>query len=414
MIPDAIRGWLAAVLLAGSAAGHALELDARTKLFAAGAALPEHSLQRQLDKTPAYDYTADLRLMFTQDVGPLRLTAHHTTVLNGGDSFAFVTNPGATLEQQPDDDALRLMDLTWEVESGSRHRLFHRFDRLAVQYRGATWGFTLGREAVSWGSGQVFQPMDLFSPFAPTTVDRDFKAGDDLLIVDKLFADGSDLQLLGIARRDIDGDVTSDVMSAAIKWRKFVGDKELEIFGGKHYKDQVYGGSVRIPIQGAMARADVVATRLDGGDWRVSGIVNVDYSFGIDDRSTYVFAEYYHNAFGVKKLPASVIQLPEPLLERLARGEVFNLMRDYLALGGGIQWHPLWQQSLALIANLQDASSLVQTSLSYVPGDNATIEAGVVIPIGKAGEEFGGVPVLGDAATTGGALQGYLRWVYYF
>ena len=83
-------------------------------------------------------------------------------------------------------------------------------------------------------------------------------------------------------------------------------------------------------------------------------------------------------------------------------------------MGGNIEWHPLWNQTLTLITNLHDASSLVQSNLSYVPSDHATLEAGVVIPIGRAGQEFGGVPVFGDELTTGGAFQGYLRWVYYF
>jgi len=405
---------LGAGSLFGVSAAEALEMDARAKLFAVGTALPEHDLQRQLNGTPAYDYTADLRLMFTQPAGPLSFTAHHTSVVNGGDSFAFLSNPGATLDQSPSDDDLRLMDLTWEIESGDRHRIFHRFDRLAVQYRGASWGLTLGREAVSWGSGLVFQPMDLFSPFAPTTVDRDFKAGNDLLIVDRLFADGSDLQILGVARRDLEGDVTSDVASAALKWRTFLGDSEVEVFAGKHYTDQVYGGAIRIPVGGAMLRTDVVATRLEGGDWRVSGVLNMDTSFALDGKTTYVFAEYYHNDFGVRELPDSVLQLPEPLAERLARGETFTLMRDYLAAGGTIQWHPLWTQSLTLIGNLADGSSLLQSNLSYVPSDNAMVEVGVTWSIGEAGQEYGGVPIFGESATTGGAFQGYLRWVYYF
>ena len=396
-------------------AAHALELDTRAKIFGVGAGLPEHSLQRQLGGTPAYDYTADLRLMFSQDLNRLSFVAHYDVILTGGDSYAFITSPGATLDQSPTSDRFRLMDLTWVLNEGDRHELVHRLDRLALQYRGSTWGLTVGRDAVSWGSGLVFQPMDLFSPFAPTTVDRDFKAGDDLVVIDKLFSNGSDLQFLGVARRDIEGEATADVASAAIKWRTFLGGRELELFGGRHYQDQVYGGSLRLSMGGALLRTDIVATRLDdSGDWRVSGVLNVDYSFDLQGRSAYVFAEYFHNDFGVQRLPPDPLLLPEDLTVRLARGEVFNLMRDYLALGGTLQWHPLWTQSLTLIANLHDSSSLLQSNLSYVPGDNATIEAGVTWPIGDAGDEFGGVPLVGDELTAGGAVQGYLRWVYYF
>lgn len=410
------RAAVATAIILAAAAGpvSGLELDSRVKLFGVGSALPEESLQRQVSGTPAYDYTADLRLMFRQDAGRFSFGTHYDLIVNGGDSFAYLTSPGVTLDQSTTSDRFRLMDLTWSVGNGDRHQIVQRLDRLALQYRGATWGFVIGREAVSWGSGIVFQPMDLISPFAPTTVDTDFKNGDDLLVVDKLFADGSDLQLLGVARRDIEGDVSTDVASTALKWRKFLGGVELEVFGAHHYEDSVYGGAVRVPVGGALIRTDVVATRLAGGDWRVSGVVNADVSFDVGGRTTYVFAEYYHNDFGVRELPESVLLLPEPLTERLARGEVFTLMRDYLAFGGSLQWHPLWTQSLTAIGNLSDGSALLQSALSYVPSDRATLEGGITWSVGDPGEEYGGIPLLGDGATTGGAFQAYLRWVYYF
>jgi len=401
--------------LAASAPVAALEFAARVKAFTSAAVLPGHDVQRQLDGTPAYDYTADLRLMFRQDTGPITWIIDHSTTLNGGDSFAFNSAPGITLDQSPGDDDQRLMDLTWEIDAGSRHRAVHRFDRLAAQYRQGSWGVTIGRQAISWGNGLVFQPMDLFSPFAPTTVDRDYKAGDDLLLIEKLFADGSDLQLLAVFRRDAEQDVTGQSDSLGLKWHGYAGNSEFELIAGKHYRDQVYGFTARLPLHGALLRWDVVANRLaEDSDWKVSTVMNLDYSFALAEKTVYVFFEYFHNSFGVSELPDSPVALPQPLLDRLGRGEVFNLMRDYIAGGGTIQWHPLWTQSLTVIANLHDSSSLLQTQMTYEPGDHSRFEFGVVLPFGRAGDEFGGIPLAGDGITTGGASQGYLRWVYYF
>ena len=61
------------------------------------------------------------------------------------------------------------------------------------------WAVTVGRQAVSWGSGIVFQPLDPFNPFAPTAVDRDYKAGDDLVLIERLFDNGHDAQLLRVS-----------------------------------------------------------------------------------------------------------------------------------------------------------------------------------------------------------------------
>ena len=394
--------------------------DARLKWFGTATALPEHDLQRVLDSTPAYDQNLDLRLMFQQQWSAVTLQIEHSTTYISGDSMAFISAPGTTLEQAPTGDERRLMDLTWEIDSGDRHQLLPRLDRLALSWRSGDWGVSVGRQAVSWGNGLVFQPMDLFNPFAPTTVDRDYKAGDDLLLVERLFSNGSDLALLAVGRRDENEDFTGQAASVAAKWRGFLagGAGEVELMASKHFMDEVYAVSTRWPLSGALLRSDIVATRLDGGDWKLSFVVNVDYSLAVGGRTTYVFAEYFHNGFGVDELPESALELSEPLRDRLGRGELFNLMKDYLALGATHEWHPLWNQNLTLIGNLQDGSSLIQTQATYEPGDHQRLQIGVVVPLGSAGDEFGGVPLAtgaqGAQLTTGGGVRGYLRWVYYF
>jgi hypothetical protein len=188
----------------------------------------------------------------------------------------------------------------------------------------------------------------------------------------------------------------------------------MELITAKHYADRVLAVSGRLPLGGAMLRSDIVATELKDGDIEISGIVNLDYSFAVGDDLVYVFAEYYRNGFGVSRLPGSLVMLPRPLQSRLARGEVFNVMRDYAAVGVAVPWHPLVNQSLTLLLNLHDSSSLVQTSASYEPGDHQRLQLGLVKPLGRAGDEFGGLPVLGSDLTLGGGASVFFRWLYYF
>jgi hypothetical protein len=58
----------------------------------------------------------------------------------------------------------------------------------------------VGRQALTWGSGLVFRPMDLFNPFSPTATDTEYKPGADMVYVQQVFADGSDLQLIVVPR----------------------------------------------------------------------------------------------------------------------------------------------------------------------------------------------------------------------
>jgi hypothetical protein len=241
------------------------------------------------------DHTGlDLSVSQTRKQGVVdRLTKGLEGLLKRRNSDAGIVNNlfGVTLDQSTDSDATRFVDLTWVVDETDHRSVVARLDRFAMEYRGASWGVTVGRQAVSWGNGMVFQPLDLFSPFAPTTVDQDYKAGDDLLLAERLLNGGGDLQLLAVGRRDLQGDRTLDVASIAGKWHGFVGTGELELVAGHHYRDQVYAMAVRIPLGGALVRSDLVATRLESGTWKLSGILNADYSLLLTGRNVYLFAE---------------------------------------------------------------------------------------------------------------------------
>ena len=397
--------WVVAAIVAGTEARAQSDLTARIKWFSSAAALPSADLQRRESGTPAYDHNADLRVLMRAETGRLRFIGDYSLTWVAGDSFTF--GDSARLDQRPTEDASRLMNLTRTIDEGSRHLFVHRFDRLAVEYRDPRLAITVGRQAVSWGSGHVFQPMDLFNPFAPTAVDRDYKPGDDILLIERAFAHSA-LQLLHVARRDARG---RDDDSYAAMWHGFFGAREVELMAARHYSDDLFGMTLKTPLGPAILRADIVGTRVArDGDRRISGIVNIDCAFALFRRTGLVFAEYFHNDFGVDTLTAA---LPEPLSERLSRGELFNVMRDYLAAGATYQWHPLWSQSLAWIGNLNDESSLVQTSLTYDPSDSARVQAGLVAALGGAGDEFGGIPDA-DGVTTGGGTRAFIRVLYFW
>jgi hypothetical protein len=405
---------LAVIGLAAAGGTHdasGADLDARFKYFASQSYLPEHDLERDVFGTPAFDDNFDLRLMLAEERGAFSFSAAHSTTLVRGNAAGRLQSG---LERPVDDDAQRLADLTWQIGSGDRHRAIHRLDRLAVRWRAHAWSATFGREAVSWGNGLVFQPMDLFNPFAPTAVDRDYKPGDDLLLVERVFAEGGDLQILAVGRRDEAGDVSSDAGSVAAKWRSAMGTREYELAAGRHYRDRVFAASLRGPVSGAIWRTDLVFTVLDDGGRDVSAVANLDYSLALGSRNLYVFGEYFRNGFGMSSLTDTVGEYPVALRERLARGEVFSLQRDYVAMGGRLELDARWTQSLTVMSNLLDHSALVQAQLDFDRGDHQQLQFGLVHPLGQRGDEFGGIPVAGPAVTAGGGTRVYVRAAHYF
>ena len=292
------------------------EVEARLKWQAAARSLPRGDAERQrIGKPTAIEHGADLRLMWKGEAGPLSFNVHHSTVWREGDHPGGAS-PGPTFDGTPAGDERRLVDLTWHVEADAGRRILHRVDRFAAEYRTARWRIILGREAVTWGGGFFFHPMDLFNPFAPTTIDQDYKPGDDLVRAERLFDGGSELEILAVGRR---GERDLGSASLAAKLRGFVGENEFELMASRHYGEPVFGLGLRLPAGGALLRSDVTLAR-PGDDVVLSGLVNADITFGIGDAPVHIFGEYFHNGFGVSRLPGDLGTLPAPLVERVGRG----------------------------------------------------------------------------------------------
>ena len=138
-----------------------------------------------------------------------------------------------------------------------------------------------------------------------------------------------------------------------------------------------------------MVRSDIAMRRgisqdALNDDWGVLGLINIDVAFP-GGPHVYAFAEYFHNDFGLAELPTPLTTLPADLQAGLERGEFFNLMRDYLAVGGTFEWHPLLTQQLTVITNLHDSSSLLQMQFAYDVGQNQNMQLGWMAPPAAAG-----------------------------
>lgn len=397
-------------------------LTFRLKAFASASTVPSTDVYREPLSNRRNDSSADLRSMLQHDVGSWSFEAAHTTVVLHGDAIMLgQTTAGA--EQVVVSDDLRLLNLADDLNDGQRHRTLHRLDRLNAQWRSDHWAVTVGRQAVSWGSGIVFQPLDPFNPFAPTAVDRDYKAGDDLVLIERLFDNGHDAQLLHVFRRDSLDSVNGDVASTAAKWHGYAGVLEFEVIAAQHYDTEFIGLSGRVPVGPAVVRSDIAMRRgisqdALNDDWGVLGLINIDVAFPWRGRTVYAFAEYFHNDFGLAELPTPLTTLPADLQAGLERGEFFNLMRDYLAVGGTFEWHPLLTQQLTVITNLHDSSSLLQMQFAYDVGQNQNMQLGWIGSTGGSGDEFApitvGVMPTGQSLTQGGGDRVYLRWAGYF
>lgn len=291
-------------------------------------------------------------------------------------------------------DERRWWNLTYQYGDDGRTAFVHRLDRLSVGYTTARAVLRFGRQAVSWGNGLVFTPMDVFNPFDPAAVDTEYKSGDDMLYGQYLFSDGSDLQGVAIVRRDPrTGEVASDQASLAVKYHGFVGLNEYDLLAAEHYGDRLIGVGGNVALGGAVLRGDLTWTESEPGDV-LSGVISLSYSWSWVGKNVSGLLEAYHNGFGQRDsayAPADLLRNPA-LLERLGRGELYTLGRNYLAASATVEWTPLFLLTPTFLVNLDDPSALAQVVVRYDLRQDLLLTCALNVPIGPPGSEYGGIP----------------------
>ena len=315
------------------------------------------------------------------------------------------------------DDHRRLMDLSHAVDEGENFIFYHRLDRLSLTLQPG-WGMLrMGRQALTWGNGLIFNPMDLFNPFAPTDIERDYKIGDDMVTGQFTLPRIGDLQMLYVPRRDsASHSIESRQSSLAGKLHFAIGATEFDIMGARHFEDDVIGVGGSGYLGEAAWRTDLTWTFLNVNpngrrDHYPSWVANIDYAWVWLNRNFYGLIEFYYNGLGRDTYPDAI--LDDAVSERLNRGELFVLGTSYINAEIQVELHPLFKVSLTSINNASDPSGIILPRAIWDMTQSLQMTFGANVYYGKADTEFGGFTISGTDIGTR-APNSIYAWVTYF
>lgn len=310
------------------------------------------------------------------------------------------------------------LSLDDSIREHSRSQIDHRLDRANLSYSGEKLVVRLGRQAISWGNGLMFNPVDVFNPFRLLAVDTEFKSGDDMLYAQWLFDSGDDLQFVSVARSAAGSHSwQSELSSHAVKYHGFLGEAEFDVLVAQHYDETLLAAGLVRDVGGAVVRSDLLfADTLDG--WRASFVVNASYSWVWASKNISANAEYFYNGVGLGGDDHTVTDVfsDATLAQRLARGELFSAGRHNLGLSAQVEMHPLWVLGPNLITNLSDHSGMLQLLSSHDLHEQLRLQLSLNLPFGRIGTEFGGYRVLGENtelnAAPGRSVFAQLSWYF--
>lgn len=319
-------------------------------------------------------------------------------------SAAFAGNGGALFGAAPVTAQRRLVDFAPFLVDAGGFKLQHNLDRLALSWRGDHLTIVAGRQVISWGTGRLWNPTDLMSPFAPTDVDREVRRGVDAVRVSIGLGATSQLDVIYLPQR-----LPRD-MGGVLRARTNLDGWDFSFTAAKYVSDVVLGADFSGDIGQLGVRGEASWTLplvgLDGsrpvavqGDFG-RGVLGVDWK---PVEKLMLTFEYAFNGFGAER-PEDVLKVLKS--DRVVRGEIFGASRHAAGLVAAWSATELLTVSATGLLNLVDGSGLVVPSLEYWFEQRVLLRAGGYVPFGRPPS---------SAVTTGlsgpDVLTNSARWV---
>lgn len=277
----------------------------------------------------------------------------------------------------------RFLNLNWKIEDSKTLYAEHGLDRLLLSYHLPFADLTIGRQAISWGTGMFWNPTDLFAPFSPTEIDTEEKPGTDMIDLEIPIGSLTELNAIYAPLK------TFEDSSIAGRFKTNIYNYDLSIMMGKFHEEMIYGLDFSGYIGGAGFRGEGTYTQVEEEEDFFRFVLGADYSF---PKNLYLTLEYYYNGFGTNNENNYLTLLSSPeFLKRLQRGEIYNLARDYLGVFLSYPIFPLLTLRGTVIFNIDDQSIFFSPGLEYSILTNLDLMIGANIFKGREGSEYGSI-----------------------
>lgn len=295
----------------------------------------------------------------------------------------------------------RLTQGDWVVVNDAPSYLHqHEIDRAYVTLHLPFLELTVGRQAIGLGRGVVFSAVDVFAPFSPTEVDREWRRGVDAVRAELRIPEVSELSADVIVAFGEVGRGRLESVAALARLRVLLGDVDGAVMVGRRGDDEMVGallsatiGDAEVHAEGALFGTD--GRGVDGGFLGTDGVVLkavLGGSYVIDvGTGLRVALEYHYSGFGVENVGDDPRILFDPFFQqRLLRGDTQLLGRHALALSLGYQLLDDLSAGIAYLQSPVDGSGVVAPTLTWNHSDAVTLVLNVTAPWGTSPE--GGVP----------------------
>lgn len=247
----------------------------------------------------------------------------------------------------------------------------HRF---YMKFVSGDFTLTAGRQQIRFGSGRLWNPLDILNPISPTFVEgaADQK-GTDALRVEYYPDEASEIAFVYAPRRVDDeldfGTLANKNTHIISRIRTTVSDTDLAVLGGRVATRNLVGIDIAAILWDGMLRGSLLYASPDEGSAYFLSSVGYEYNFA---NGIYCMAEYFYNENALNRNRSLSAAYEESLLfgmneeryQQLAN-QFLTFNRHYAGIALGYDITPLLRGELFIMADIEGRGIFFSPSLKY-------------------------------------------------
>lgn len=268
----------------------------------------------------------------------------------------------------------QLGKLNWNIVERDHFVLNHFIDRLTFRQDFDFGNIEIGRQRISWGTGRIWNPTDLFNPINPANFAKIEKDGADAVSAMIYLGNFTDLNIVY--------NPTNNFKSSnyGFRFRTNFFEYDFAVIGGYFDNRIVTGLDFAGNLFDAGVRGEGILSfnKDNSEDHFAKFILGTDYQFTPE---LYVVLEYHFNGEGK-------INISDYELLRLRNGEIINLNKNYLYSAINYQITPLFTVMFSNNINLNDKSGYTGINGNYSITADLYLSGGAQISYGSEFDEY--------------------------
>ena len=249
-----------------------------------------------------------------------------------------------------------------------------KLHRLYIKAVTGRFTITAGRQQIRFGSGRLWNPLDILNPISPTFVEgAEDQKGTDALRVEYYPGVATEISFVYAPKRiedRLDADIFINKNTHAVwRIRTTTGNTDIAALGGRLSQKNIFGMDGASIVHDGMLRASLLYSVPDSGGAYVQASSGFEYTFS---NGLYVLIEYFYNQNALSRNPDLLSAFSDSLSSAITEdryallaNQFLTFNRHYAGIALGFDLTPLLRGDVFVIGDIDGTGLFASPSLTY-------------------------------------------------